>query len=72
MPSESWNRLGTKVLPKLKSGTDLTINVGLSVTVPAAAAENLESELNQVLEDLGLQEKVTVERSELPNGREPG
>jgi len=27
MPPEIWNRLGTKIIPKLKSGADLKIGV---------------------------------------------
>jgi len=36
LPPEVWNRLGTKILPKLHStGTELSITVDFSVTVPA-------------------------------------
>ena len=41
VPPEIWNRLGTKVLPKLRSG----------------------SELKQVLDDLGLDDRVRIDRS---------
>ena len=64
VPSELWNRLGTKVLPKLRSGENLTIEVGFSVTVSVAAMPALESELRQALEDLGIADQVRIERSE--------
>ena len=62
-PSESWNRLGTKVISKLRSGTDLHIEVQCSVKVSATAAANLESEIKQALNDLGLQDVLKVQRS---------
>jgi hypothetical protein len=36
VPPEVWNRLGTKILPKLRSGSDLKIGLDFSVTVLAA------------------------------------
>ena len=63
VPPESWNRLGTKVLPKLRLGNDLRIAVELSASVNASMAMSLETELRQALEDLGLQHQATVERS---------
>jgi hypothetical protein len=61
VPLEVWNRLGTKVLPKLRAGTDLRIGVDFSVTVSADAAGGLAAELRQVLQELGIAEKVSVE-----------
>jgi hypothetical protein len=61
VPPEVWNRLGTKILPKLRSGSDLTIGVEFTVTVKDVAAESLVSELRQVLQELGLAEAVRVE-----------
>ena len=63
VPSESWNRLGTKVISKLRSGTDLNIEVQCSVKVSASAAANLETEIKQALNDLGLQDAMQVQRS---------
>ena len=61
VPPEVWNRLGTKILPKLRAGTDLTVGVDFSVTVNAAMAGTLASELRQILQDLGLSERVRIE-----------
>ncbi|HEX9782102.1 MAG TPA: hypothetical protein VGA56_05125, partial [Opitutaceae bacterium] len=63
VPPELWNRLGTKLLPKLRSGKDLTAGVDFSVRVGAAYAKNMESELHQILADLGLGDRVKIERS---------
>jgi hypothetical protein len=61
VPPESWNRLGTKINPKLKSGSDLKIGVDFSVTVSAESAKSVESDLHQILEDLGLKGKINIE-----------
>jgi hypothetical protein len=61
VPPEIWNRLGTKILPKLKAGTDLRIGVDLSVTISADAGAILKGELQQILQELGLGESVLLE-----------
>ncbi len=63
MPPEVWNRLGTKVLPKLRSGDDLSVGIEFTVSVGSAFAKNMETELRQILNDLGLGDRVRVERS---------
>ncbi len=65
VPPELWNRLGTKVVPKLRSGNGLTIGVEFSVEVAARVAASLESELRQTLAELNLGDQVKVERSRL-------
>lgn len=62
VPGELWNRLGTKVLPKLRSCDDLRIEIGFSVSVATDALPALESELRQALEDLGIGDKVHIAR----------
>jgi hypothetical protein len=61
IPPEIWNRLGTKIIPKLKSGTDLKIGVDFSAVVDIGNARAIESDLRQVLQDLGLVDKVRIE-----------
>jgi len=61
VPPEIWNRLGTKIIPKLKSGEDLRI--GAVSAVSAELARTLESDLRQILEDLNLQGKIKIEQS---------
>jgi hypothetical protein len=53
-----WNRLGTRILPKLRSGADLKVGVDFSVTVSALSAGNLVSELRQIVQELGLADTV--------------
>jgi hypothetical protein len=50
-----------KILPKLRSGADLKIGVEFSVTVNAAGAGSLASELRQILQELGLADLVRID-----------
>ena len=61
IPPEIWNRLGTKILPKLKSGIDLKVGIDFTVTVRDDLSKNLEADLRQILSDLGLSDKVQIE-----------
>ena len=63
VPPEVWNRLGTKVLPKLRSGNDLSVGIEFSVSVESQFAQNMEMELRQILDDLELGDQVRIERS---------
>jgi hypothetical protein len=63
VPPELWNRLGTKVLPKLRSGSDIRVGVDFSVTVNRDVARSLMSDLRQILDDLGLSDRVRVDES---------
>jgi hypothetical protein len=56
-----WNRLGTKVLSKLRSGSDLRVGIDLSVTVNREVAASLTADLRQILDDLGLTDKVRID-----------
>ena len=64
VPPEVWNRLGTKILPKLRSGDDLSVGFEFSVSVGSQFAQNMEADLKQILADLGLSDRVRVERSQ--------
>lgn len=58
---EVWNRLGTKILPKLRSGDDLRISVDFSVVIDANVGPSLVSDLRQILTDLGLADRLRIE-----------
>ncbi|MFQ5851383.1 MAG: AAA family ATPase, partial [Candidatus Binatia bacterium] len=62
IPSEMWNRLGTRIIPKLRSASDLKVGVDFSVTVDTKLASSLQNDLRQALEDLGLGSQVKIER----------
>ena len=63
VPPETWNRIGIKVLPKLRLGQDLRLGIHLSVTVGSDSAASMEADMNQILDDLNLKDTVRVERS---------
>jgi hypothetical protein len=60
VPPELWNRLGTKILPKLRTGSALKAGIDLEVTVELAMARNLVSDLRQILNELGVNDQLAV------------
>ena len=64
IPPELWNRLGTKLIPKLRSGDRLTVGVDLTVEVAQPAAESLQADVQQILSDLNLAGQVTIQRDQ--------
>lgn len=60
VPPEIWNRLGTKILPKLRSGKDLQIGIDFLVSVDSNMETSLKSDLKLILEDLGLADKIRI------------
>jgi hypothetical protein len=61
IPPEVWNRLGTRVIPKLRAGNDLRVNVELSVSLNTELVQSMASELRQILQDLDLEERLRIE-----------
>src|SRR5205823_6791729 len=58
VPPAVWSRMGTTLLPKLRSGRDLKLRIDFAVTLNPELAQAAEKEIRQVLEDLGLKGKV--------------
>ena len=61
VPPESWNSFGFKLIPKLRSGQDLCIQVDLSCRLDATAAPTTQAEIRRIIDDLGLTGQVRVE-----------
>jgi len=61
VPFESWNRLGARLIPKLRSGQSLRLTLDAVAEVDARAAAPLAADIRQVLGDLGLTEKLKVD-----------
>lgn len=61
IPTEVWQRLGRTLIPKLKSGTDLRVGLDVSVSADTDTASGLHHELQQILEDLKLEDKVKID-----------
>jgi hypothetical protein len=60
IPPELWNRLGTKVLPKLRVGSELKVGIDMAVSVPADRLASLVIDLEQILDELGLEGSVQI------------
>ena len=63
-PSEVWNRLGTKLLPKLRAGEDFRSRIDLSVRIDSWSAENTISELRHILDELGIVDQIQIDVSD--------
>ncbi len=60
---ELWNKLGVRLLPRLKSGGKLRLGIDFACEIPAADAESISAELRQAIADLRLESMVTVQVS---------
>jgi hypothetical protein len=64
VPPELWNKVGTKLIPKLRtSGQGLSLTLEASLDVPAKDLSHVESDLRQALRDLGLEGSVQIAKS---------
>ena len=65
VPPEDWNRLGTRLIPKLRSnarnGTGLELEVRFSVTLQLSASAIVVNEIKQTLVDIGLKQAFEIE-----------
>ena len=61
VPPEVWNRIGIKLLPKLRSGKELSASVEISVTVDAQSAAAMVADVKQILSDLGLTDLIRID-----------
>jgi hypothetical protein len=61
VPPEVWNRLGTRLIPKLRTGSDLQLLINAKLTVDTSTALALKKDLEQVLMDLGLSDRLDVD-----------
>ena len=63
VPPETWNRFGTKVIPKLHNVDRLVVEINFTIDLATPTAALVEAELKQILNDLGLGDRVRIERS---------
>ena len=63
IPAEQWNKLGTRLIPRLRAGgQDVDLRLDASVTVSAEGFAHLQGELKQAIRDLGLDGLLKLER----------
>jgi len=67
VPPELWNRLGNRILPKLRQGQNVKLGVEFTVEVATADAARLQEELRQALRDLGLEGQLRIETPSRPD-----
>ena len=62
IPPESWNRIGTRLLPKLRAGAvnDLKVSVAFELTAHGSGSDALLADLRQVLDDLQVADRVRI------------
>jgi len=61
VPFESWNRIGTKLLSKLKAAGTLSVSLDAKVSLDARQAEALRKELKAALQELGLEDRLRMD-----------
>ncbi|MBK8915085.1 MAG: ATP-binding protein [Phycisphaerales bacterium] len=57
---EIWNRIGVKLLPRLRSSSQLRLGINFECEIEADQAPGLQFDLRQALEDLRLTESVRL------------
>ena len=62
IPPEQWNRLGTRLLPKMRAAGTVTATIRLEGEVNPSRAAALSAELQQIVDEIGLSQSVRVER----------
>jgi hypothetical protein len=58
---EVWNRLGVRLIPRLKSGQNLRLSFDAVVQAQGELGGHLEQDIRQALSELGLDDSVSVE-----------
>ncbi len=62
IPPEQWNRLGTRLIPKMRAAGTLTAAIRLEAEVEPTRGAALATELQQIIDEIGLSGAVRVER----------
>ena len=61
IPPEVWNRVGTRLLPRLRSARDLKVGVAFDLTADGPGSDALLADLRQVLDDLQLSDRIQID-----------
>jgi hypothetical protein len=62
IPPEQWNRLGTRLIPKMRAAGTVTATIRLEIEIDQAKASALSTELRQVIEETGLSGTVRLDQ----------
>jgi hypothetical protein len=61
VPFESWNRIGTRLLSKLKAAGTLSLTLDARVSLDGSQAAALRRELTAAVQELGLADRFRIE-----------
>ncbi len=61
IPPELWNKVGLRLIPKMRSNAQLTLRINFVLELDSAQAENLVREIQQELANLGLTAQINVD-----------
>jgi hypothetical protein len=62
VPPEQWNRLGTRLIPKMRAAGSVTAMIRLESEIDPARVAVLSAELQQIIDEIGLSSAVRIER----------
>ncbi|MXZ58767.1 MAG: ATP-binding protein [Rhodothermaceae bacterium] len=65
VPPEVWNRLGTKIIPKLRELDGLNLGIELSGNVGPDQVQRLERSLQQILNELELSDRIHIKKTDI-------
>src|SRR5260370_27262945 len=63
IPPEQWNRLGTRLIPKMRTAGTLTAAIRFEAEVDPTRVAALATELQEIINEIGLSGSVRVERA---------
>ncbi len=62
IPPEQWNRIGTRLLPKMRAAGAVTATIRLEIEIDQTKATALSTELRQIVEETGLSGTVRIDQ----------
>jgi choline dehydrogenase-like flavoprotein len=62
IPVEQWNRLGTRLIPKMRAAGTVTATIRLEIEIDQPKATAISTELRQIIEETGLSGTVRVDQ----------
>ena len=61
IPPEQWNRLGTRLIPKMRAAGTVTATIRLEIEIDQTKAATLSADLRQIVDETGLTGAIRVE-----------
>jgi len=68
VPPELWNKLGTRLIPKLRMGRVVDLQVQATIEIEPVEMEHLREEIRRVLAELEIESQWRVEEGESKSG----